>query len=85
MLEPMRHLQREFPKYLATHGETLSAADRERYAQQQDLVAQILRAYEEEPCDTDRVADLMQRMQQCGAPPAEIAGPVADGVGCSIA
>ena len=85
MLEPMRHLHAEFPKYLDAHRDTLPAADLARYTQQQDLVVQILRAYEEVPSDTDRVADLMQRMQQCGAPPPEIAGPVADGAGCVIA
>ena len=41
-------------------------------------------AYEEVPSDTDKVASLMQQMQACGPPPPEIAGPVADGVGCTI-
>ena len=44
----------------------------------------ILEAYEQAPDDTDRVATLMQKMQACGPPPPEIAGPVADGVGCCI-
>ena len=85
MHEPMRHLHAEFPKYLATHAEKLSAEERQRYEEQQALVGQILEAYEKTPDDTDRVATLMQRMQQCGPPPPEIAGPVADGVGCVIA
>jgi hypothetical protein len=38
-------------------------------------VASILEAYARTPEDTDRVAALMQQMQQLGTPPAEIAGP----------
>ena len=85
MHEPMKHLHAEFPRYLATHGAGLAPADKERYTKQQTLVAEILEAYEKTPDDTDRVATLMQKMQECGPPPPEIAGPVADGVGCCIA
>ena len=84
MHEPMRHLHAEFPKYLATHSDSLSADDKRRYMEQEKLVAQILEAYDKTPDDTDKVATLMQRMQQCGPPPPEIAGPVADGAGCVI-
>ena len=80
----MKHLHAEFPRYLAEHSATLRPELRERYQQQQALVAQILAAYESAPDDTDRVAGLMQQMQQLGAPPAEIAGPVAEGVGCVL-
>ena len=66
------------------HGATLSATDKARYAEQQQLVGQIIAAYEGVPSDTDKVASLMQRMQACGPPPPEIAGPLADGVGCVI-
>lgn len=72
-------------RYLEQHGATLSATDKARYVEQQQLVAQIIAAYDEVPSDTDKVASLMQRMQACGPPPPEIAGPVADGVGCVIA
>ena len=84
MLEPMRHLHAEFPRYLASHKESLSEQERSRYMQQQRLVGEILKAYEETPDDTDKVAMLMQQMQACGAPPAEIAGPVADTAGCIL-
>ena len=84
MHEPMKHLHAEFPKYLATHGDKLSSEERKRYLEQQSLVAQIVEAYEKTPGDTDHVATLMQKMQQCGPPPPEIAGPVADGVGCVL-
>ena len=72
-------------RYLEQHGATLSATDKARYVEQQQLVAQIIAAYDEVPSDTDKVSSLMQRMQACGPPPPEIAGPVADGVGCVIA
>ena len=84
MHEPMKHLHAEFPRYLDTHKDSLSADDLRRYTEQQAIVAQILAAYEETPGDTDKVASLMQKMQACGPPPPEIAGPVADGVGCVL-
>ena len=62
----------------------MNVADKARYPEQQQLVSAIMVAYEEVPSDTDKVASLMQQMQACGPPPPEIAGPVADGVGCTI-
>lgn len=84
MHEPMRHLHAEFPKYMKTHSDNLSADEKARYLEQQRLVALILEAYDKTPEDTDKVATLMQKMQACGPPPPEIAGPVADGVGCCM-
>ena len=84
MHEPMKHLHEEFPRYLDTHKDRLGPDEMTRYKKQQDLVAQILAAYDRTPTDTDEVAALMQRMQACGPPPPEIAGPVADGVGCVV-
>jgi len=84
MLEPMRHLHAEFPRYIAANQSSLSAEELARYRKQEALVGDILRAYEESPEDTDRVATLMQQMQACGPPPAEIAGPVADSAGCAV-
>ena len=84
MHEPMRHLHAEFPRYLETHASALSSEDLCRYTKQQKLVARILAIYDETPSDTDQVATLMQEMQACGPPPPEIAGPVADGVGCTV-
>jgi len=83
MLEPMQHLHAEFPRYLAAHAEKLRPDDLARYRKQQEAVAAILRAYETEPDNADRIAELMQQMQAYGAPPPEIAGPVADGA-CTV-
>ena len=77
MLEPMQHLHAEFPRYLAAHAGSLSASDLQRYRRQQEIVRQILAAYEGSG-NTDRVAQLMQEMQQCGPPPAELAGATPD-------
>ena len=77
MLEPMQHLHKELPNYLAEKGDSLSAADRARFEKQELIIGQILVAYDEEPNDPDKVATLMQEMQQCGPPPTEIAGPIA--------
>ena len=69
MLEPMQHLHAEFPRYLAAHAEKLRPDDLARYRKQQEAVAAILRAYETEPDNADRIAELMQQMQAYGAPP----------------
>ena len=77
MLEPMQHLHAELPRYLAEKGDSLSPADLHRFRKQEQIIGQILAAYDAEPSDPDKVAALMQEMQQCGPPPAEIAGPIA--------
>lgn len=77
MLEPMQHLHAELPRYLSEKGDSLSPADLQRFRKQEQIIGQILSAYDEEPSDPDKVAALMQEMQQCGPPPPEIAGPIA--------
>ena len=86
MLEPMQHLQKELPKYMEEKGDSLSAADKQRFQRQHDIIGQILAAYEEKPNDPDKIATLMQEMQACGPPPTEIAGaPGLDALnGCVI-
>ena len=70
-------MHKELPRYLEEKGESLSAADLARFRKQQQIIGQILAAYDEQPNDPDKVAALMQEMQQCGPPPTEIAGPIA--------
>ena len=54
MHEPMRHLHAEFPKYLATHADSLAPDERKRYLEQQRLVGEILKAYERTPFERSR-------------------------------
>ena len=72
----------------AEKGDSLSSEDLQRFRKQEQIIGQILVAYDEQPSDPDKVAALMQEMQQCGPPPAEIAGPIAglDGLsgGCVV-
>ena len=86
MLEPMQHLHAEFPRFLAEKGPILPADDLARYRKQQQIVSEIVAAYSEAGSDggTERVAELMQQMQQCGPPPAEIAGASGPDAGCII-
>ena len=41
---------------------------------------EICDTYEKEPDNTDKVVELMQRMQECGQPPAEIVKELGGGV-----
>jgi len=75
MVEPLKMLHDEFPRYLRANGQSLSTQDVHRYTKQQEIVGRILQAYEERPEDTDHVARLMQEMQLYGPPPAEMAAP----------
>ncbi len=86
MLEPMQHLHAEFPRFLAEKGPSLPADDLARYRKQQQIVSEIVAAYSAAGSDggTERVAELMQQMQQCGPPPAEIAGASGPDAGCLI-
>lgn len=56
MLEPMQHLHAELPRYLAEKGDSLSPADLQRFRKQEQIIGQILVAYDEQPSDPDKVA-----------------------------
>ncbi len=49
----------------------------ERYSRQSVLVAELLSIFDSSPEDVSRVMALMQEMQRCGAPPAEIMRDIA--------
>ena len=50
--------------------------DRERYKRQNELVNEVVNAYEQQPeVDSERIAELMQEMQACGPPPSELSAP----------
>ncbi|KAJ2910974.1 Peroxisome chaperone and import receptor [Coemansia aciculifera] len=73
--QPLKELDREYPKYLEKNKSTLSNEDRERYQKQHEYVKQILAMFAETTDDAandPRIVDLMQKMQDCGQPPNEL-------------
>jgi hypothetical protein len=59
---------------------TRSAEDHARYTRQLAVVREICDTYEKEPDNTDKVVELMQRMQECGQPPPDIVKELGGGV-----
>ncbi|KAJ2723053.1 Peroxisome chaperone and import receptor [Coemansia sp. Benny D115] len=73
--QPLKDLDDAYPKYLEAHKDTLPSDEYARYAKQHTYIKQILRLFDEEPGDAasdPRIAQLMQEMQDCGQPPAEL-------------
>ncbi|TPX30797.1 hypothetical protein SmJEL517_g05722 [Synchytrium microbalum] len=83
LYEPMKDLAAKYPAWLAENKSNLSEEDYARYTKQLSFVEQILAVYDDptpSPENSKRVVDLMQGMQECGNPPAEILKELAPGL-----
>ena len=80
LYEPLQQINARYPSFLASARGELPAADLERFELQASLVAQLLAVFDQAPEDVERVMQLMQAMQACGAPPVEIMADVAPGL-----
>lgn len=72
MYEPMKQVTNRFPEWLATNKDELSKKDYEKYGNQYQYFQRIVRVYETEPDNFDRLMELMQDIQEFGQPPVEI-------------
>ncbi|KAF9353303.1 Peroxisome chaperone and import receptor [Mortierella sp. AD094] len=86
LYEPMLDLKQKYPDWLANNKEKLSAEEYARYEKQYGYVKQIVEFFDrpdfDDKSDTQAksIIDLMQGMQDCGQPPAEILGELAPGL-----
>ena len=80
MYEPMKEITMKFPKWLAENEDSLSKEDYERYGKMYQYFQKIVAVYESEPNNFQRLMELMQDMQECGQPPAEIVKELAPGL-----
>jgi peroxin-19 len=80
MYDPMKQITGKFPEWLAEHEDTLPAEDYERYGRMYQYFQKIVAVYESEPNNHQRLMELMQDMQECGQPPAEIVKELAPGL-----
>lgn len=80
MYEPMKSICEKFPAWLAEHEDTLEKADYDRYGRMYQYFQKIVAVYESEPNNHQRLMELMQDMQECGQPPAEIVKELAPGL-----
>ncbi|KAJ1860470.1 Peroxisome chaperone and import receptor [Coemansia sp. RSA 2703] len=73
--QPLKDLDEAYPEYLEKNKDKLPKEDYERYEKQHSYIRKILALFDEKPGDSvndPRVAMLMQEMQDCGQPPAEL-------------
>ncbi|KAF8982835.1 Peroxisome chaperone and import receptor [Entomortierella lignicola] len=86
LYEPMLDLKQKYPQWLIDNKEKLSAEDYARYEKQYGYVKEIV-AFFDRPDFDDKsdaqaksVIELMQGMQDCGQPPADILEELAPGM-----
>lgn len=80
MYEPMKQICEKFPAWLAEKESLLEPAEYARYGKQYQYFQQLVAVYETEPDNYERLTELMQEMQECGQPPAEIVQELAPGL-----
>mmetsp|Transcript_10724 Transcript_10724/g.18316 ORF Transcript_10724/g.18316 Transcript_10724/m.18316 type:complete len:442 (+) Transcript_10724:48-1373(+) len=72
MYEPMKEVCTRYPKWLATNKDRLSTEEYQKYGTQYQYFQRIVRLYETDPGNFDRLMELMQDIQEYGQPPVEI-------------
>ncbi|XP_027877334.1 peroxisomal biogenesis factor 19 [Xiphophorus couchianus] len=82
----LKEITSKYPEWLETNKSTLSAEDHQRYQQQAKIMGDICKLFEneeEEAGDKERtfesIMDLMQKLQDLGQPPKELAGDTPPG------
>ncbi|XP_002976649.2 peroxisome biogenesis protein 19-1 [Selaginella moellendorffii] len=78
--EPMKEIGERYPSWLEANKSKLSKEDRDRFSKQHQLILELCRVYDTTPGDFDKITELMQSMQGCGQPPAEIVAELAPGL-----
>ncbi|PWN91922.1 Pex19-domain-containing protein [Acaromyces ingoldii] len=84
LYEPLKELRDKYPPYLANPPAAISAEDRVRYEAQSGIVTEIIATFDNPKFDNgtesekrelkNKVQELMNEMQDKGAPPNEIVG-----------
>ncbi|XP_078440386.1 peroxisome biogenesis protein 19-1-like [Wolffia australiana] len=72
LYEPMKEIAGRYPTWLGEHSKELSPEDLQRYQNQYQLILKLNEAYENEPENFPKILEIMQKMQECGQPPADI-------------
>jgi peroxin-19 len=72
LYNPMKELRDKYVIYLEHHQTTIPAAEGEKYRKQLEYIKQICIVYETDEKNTQKIAQLMQEMQEHGQPPPEL-------------
>lgn len=81
--EPMREIGERYPAWLEANRSTLNPEDLARYTKQLKYIRQLCAVYDSDPDNFEAIVGLMQHMQECGQPPAEIVNELAPGLDLS--
>jgi len=77
MYEPMKQITDAFPKFLQQQRDKLSDEEYQRYGHQYQYFQRLIRVYDTDPENYEKLTELMQDIQQYGQPPPEILQEVA--------
>ncbi|KAF9977296.1 Peroxisome chaperone and import receptor [Actinomortierella ambigua] len=86
LYEPMQDLAQKYPSWLEENKGKISEEDHARYTKQYQYVKEIVEYFERPDFDdsidsqSKNVIELMQGMQDCGQPPADILDELAPGL-----
>eukprot|EP00959_Pyramimonas_sp_CCMP1952_P292270 6112486-Pyramimonas_sp.AAC.2 len=80
LYQPLNEIEAKYPAWLDTHIATLPQEEIKRYTTQHALIKQLLHVYDTQPEDYSRITELLQQMQECGQPPAELMKDLTQGV-----
>ncbi|KAL8207751.1 hypothetical protein R6Q57_007163 [Mikania cordata] len=69
--EPMKEIEEKYPKWLQENKFNQTEYNRNFY-QHNKLTKDLNTVYETVPGNFDKIAELMQKMQECGQPPNDI-------------
>ncbi|CAE7873016.1 qtrt1 [Symbiodinium sp. KB8] len=80
MFEPVQEITARFPEWLADNRGKLSAEEYANYGRMYQAFQRLAATYETEPDNFPRIMELMQDLQACGQPPADIIKDLAPGL-----
>jgi len=80
MYVPMKSICERFPNWLAEHASQQTKEEYENYGRMYQAFQKLVMVYETEPDNFPRLMELMQDLQECGQPPAEIIKDLAPGL-----
>eukprot|EP00879_Flechtneria_rotunda_P001187 GHRR01001334.1.p1 GENE.GHRR01001334.1~~GHRR01001334.1.p1 ORF type:complete len:365 (+),score=176.34 GHRR01001334.1:151-1245(+) len=89
LYQPMKEIMEKYPPWLnqqaaGRHSSQVSAEDLDRYRQQYACITRVCEAFETEPDNTAKIMALLQEMQACGEPPADIVKEVSSAIAADL-
>ncbi|KIY98402.1 peroxin-19 [Monoraphidium neglectum] len=84
LYQPMKEIRDQYPPWLEEHRGSTAPDDLARYEAQYAAICRLVEAYERQPGDYPKIMALLQEMQACGEPPAEIVQDMSSAIGAEL-